>query len=383
MTSLEWFPFPIAVDGARRDGSLWEWPAACHRCEARPCEKVPPGNAIQLCSWGINFAKPSKDVTIGGLVLKDWTNLTQARTKRIRECGNDGPTIAMLQGAVDELIFGLRTREAEESDQAAKEARQAFLQEQHRLGFLDAFRSDIETALSSFHDYRQINTQIIQLANLLIEREQGAQFEEKLGSVDPVILAIYEASRFLDEKLTVATLLVDRSWLSDARDCVRFRVHGMVHKYAQIHRARAMRKGVSITVDGVSYREVHGNPRAAGVVMHTLLDNAVKYSPAQQAIRVALVEADDGSVGVKVTSVGPRIHEHEREQIFNPFFRGEKAKEFSDEGSGYGLYVSQLIAREHFGTEITVRQRQDDRARGLYETTFSWLVPAVSKVGRA
>ena len=68
-------------------------------------------------------------------------------------------------------------------------------------------------------------------------------------------------------------------------------------------------------------------------VVLNLLDNAVKYGPAGQTIRVSLAAAGS-SVHVTIADDGPGIPVGEREAIWTPFFRGNAAAAQGAGGSG-------------------------------------------------
>lgn len=89
-------------------------------------------------------------------------------------------------------------------------------------------------------------------------------------------------------------------------------------------------------------------------VLVNLLENATRYGGAEPAIAV-YARAADGSVLVQVEDNGPGIAEHEREKVFEKFYRGQHASK-SDGGVGLGLTICRSIIRAH-GGRIGVRER--------------------------
>ena len=83
-------------------------------------------------------------------------------------------------------------------------------------------------------------------------------------------------------------------------------------------------------------------------VLLNLLDNAVKYGPAGQTVRVALTVAGS-SARVTVTDEGPGIPAREREAIWTPFFRGNAAAAQAAGGSGIGLAIVKDIVAQMGG----------------------------------
>jgi len=81
-------------------------------------------------------------------------------------------------------------------------------------------------------------------------------------------------------------------------------------------------------------------------IVLNLLDNAVKYGPAGQTIRVRVAPAADG-VEVAVEDEGPGVIENERDRIWRPFTRGARGTETG--GSGIGLSVVREVVESHGG----------------------------------
>lgn len=90
-------------------------------------------------------------------------------------------------------------------------------------------------------------------------------------------------------------------------------------------------------------------------VFWNLLDNAVKYSPDHNDIRVELT-AVDGGVNVSVHDHGAGIAASEQQTIFDKFVRGEAAKTANVQGTGVGLAMARQIVTAHGGRISVVSQ---------------------------
>lgn len=375
------FPFPHSIQGIREPGSVFDWPPVCVRCKDRPCESGPVG-APQLCPYGMNYWRVTPDFLVGGLVLQDWVYNSQARQKRLREKQNYGVSGEQLAKAV--ATFKRLTDEEEQARQEARAAAEDVVvdEEVFKAAYLAELKAEVLRGLSFVHDYKQINAQISQNINVVVEtRYDGASFEDKLAKAMRAERAIYEAAKFLEEKLNVAKFLVHPEWLQLSSECRRFRVHGVVLKYARIYQSFFDSRGVRLSLKGDSRGEVIANPIAFGVVPHTLIDNALKYSPTGSTVEVFLQDEPEG-VYLEVSSFGPRLEKKEFKKIFHPFYRGKEASRLVEEGAGYGLYISQLIAKQHLGTKIDVAQETKPGAphRDMMWTTFSVMFPPKSPV---
>jgi signal transduction histidine kinase len=90
--------------------------------------------------------------------------------------------------------------------------------------------------------------------------------------------------------------------------------------------------------------------RIAQVVIN-YLSNALKYSPAEQPVTVALGLCD-GAVEVRVTDHGPGIPVDERDHVWDRFYRvqGISVMAGSGVGLGLGLFICRSIIEGHGGS---------------------------------
>jgi two-component system, OmpR family, sensor histidine kinase ArlS len=87
-----------------------------------------------------------------------------------------------------------------------------------------------------------------------------------------------------------------------------------------------------------------------------LLDNAIKYS--SDRIDIFLVE-NDKNVTVRVKDYGIGIPEEEMDNIFERFYRIDKARNRETGGSGLGLHIAKKIVKLHQG-EIKMRSKEGE-----------------------
>ena len=98
---------------------------------------------------------------------------------------------------------------------------------------------------------------------------------------------------------------------------------------------------------------VRGDRDRLRQVLTNLLDNAVKYSPAGEAVEVEAL-AENGRISVEVRDSGPGIAPEHHALIFEKFGRvtGQQAKP----GTGLGLFIARSIVQAHGGS-LEVRSR--------------------------
>ncbi|MGE8690785.1 MAG: sensor histidine kinase [Achromobacter sp.] len=96
---------------------------------------------------------------------------------------------------------------------------------------------------------------------------------------------------------------------------------------------------------------VHCDRPLTSVVVRNLIHNAIKYSPANEPVRIETGQSRDGGVPmawVAVTDRGPGIGEEEQARIFEPHFR--RAAHRETQGMGIGLYLARRICQNQGGS---------------------------------
>ena len=84
------------------------------------------------------------------------------------------------------------------------------------------------------------------------------------------------------------------------------------------------------------------------LVLNNLIENAIKYAPAELPLTIALKENEE-QVFLSVADLGKGIPENEREKIFEKFYRLEDESRRKTKGTGLGLYLSTKIVKDHKG----------------------------------
>ena len=105
---------------------------------------------------------------------------------------------------------------------------------------------------------------------------------------------------------------------------------------------RVAHPGRSIEVE-LEPATVTGDAGRLGELARVLIDNALKYSPANAAVAVAVTDGEAPRLSVR--DHGPGLTEADRARAFDRFFRGEAAAGVA--GSGLGLAIAQAIAERH------------------------------------
>ena len=111
------------------------------------------------------------------------------------------------------------------------------------------------------------------------------------------------------------------------------------------------------------------------LVFENLIDNAIKYSPAQSAVSISLQQTSTVVV-ISVADKGIGIPKTEQTLIFGKFFRASNTKTKS--GSGLGLYLAKKIINDHGGS---ISFDSNEKAGTTFHITFPLMIrtPATQK----
>lgn len=105
---------------------------------------------------------------------------------------------------------------------------------------------------------------------------------------------------------------------------------------------------------------VFGHPNDLRRLLRNLIENALRHTPVGEEVRVE-TWSSGGRVFVAVDDAGVGLAAKDRERVFEPFFRIERATPAPDKGAGLGLTIAREIAQAHGGS---LRVEMGSRGRG-------------------
>lgn len=122
----------------------------------------------------------------------------------------------------------------------------------------------------------------------------------------------------------------------------------LLERSVELFRLPAEQKGQEIVLN-LPERPVHfcGDSVKLQRLVGNLLDNAMKFTPPQGRITVALKQSAQEIV-LRVSDTGCGIPAEEREKVFKRFYRADSSRHLP--GNGLGLALVQAIAKAHGGS---------------------------------
>lgn len=203
----------------------------------------------------------------------------------------------------------------------------------------DAFEREQRFAADAAHELRTPLAAIkINLHNLgseqHLDRDALRQLEDSVDRMGHSIEQILTLYRFSPERLLAAATRCNLRQL--AQQAIIDLHDGCVAK----------RQTIELDAQPI---EVEGNEFALLALLRNLIDNAVKYTPAGGAIRVAILDAN-GAAQIKVEDSGPGIPATDYQRVFDRFYRvGGDRHASKVVGSGLGLSIVEHIVNLHGG----------------------------------
>ena len=206
---------------------------------------------------------------------------------------------------------------------------------------LARLRSDFVSGVS--HELRTPLTQIRMFAEtLLLERVRSD--DERQRSLEIIDQEARRLSHLVDNVLLFSR--GERGTLQleveehDASEIIRATVETFMPLASSRNVAfdTHVPRGLRVRLDADAWRQVVLN----------LLENAVKYGPAGQTVRVAAI-ADNGVFRMEIEDQGPGVPPSRREEIWQKFVRLERDRGTHKAGTGIGLAVVREIVQQHGG----------------------------------
>ena len=129
----------------------------------------------------------------------------------------------------------------------------------------------------------------------------------------------------------------------------------LVGECARAAQVLAAQKELKVTVNAPIDLTVDGDEELLQRMILNLLDNAVKYTPAQGEIGIELA-SNNGDARILVRDSGIGIPQEDQPHVFDRFYRVDKARSRVMGGAGLGLSIAYWIATAHGGRIIVESQ---------------------------
>jgi len=200
--------------------------------------------------------------------------------------------------------------------------------QQQQQQFMMAVTHELKTPIA----VTRLNLETMQRYKLEPEKQ------EKL-----IRIALDETSRlnFLTNNILVSSQLENKGFAGAKEDLdFSLLVKDCIKDMGNRFPGRLIESNIETEID------LQGDSLLLQILLNNLLENAIKYSPAQSIISVQLKKAGT-QVLLEVADQGEGILDTEKKKIFERFYRIGNEATRTTKGTGLGLYLCERIAHHH------------------------------------
>jgi two-component system phosphate regulon sensor histidine kinase PhoR len=209
--------------------------------------------------------------------------------------------------------------------------------EQVRVDFAANVSHELRTPITSIHGY----------AELLSEAADEA---ERARYAAIVLKNTARLSSILDDLLSLARLEDPSQSQLPEREAIQ--IHELLDGVVRACSAEAERDHVTLKVTCHNQIECHGSRQLLEQAVGNLVVNAIRYGPDDSTVVLAAETTAEGEIQISVVDRGPGIEPHQRDRIFERFYRVDQGRSREVGGTGLGLAIVKHIAMAHGGRVV-------------------------------
>lgn len=253
--------------------------------------------------------------------------------------------------------------------------KEAETEREHLLAREQAARAEAQAALAARDRFLSIAAHELRTPITILKSNTQMLRRAKAGSpldIERLDGSLAAMERAADRLAGLTNDLVDISHIRTGRLPLRVQpvdLAALVHAVAR-HYAEGAAGPRRLTIEVAAPARINADADRLEQVLTNLLENAIKYSPAEGVVAVALWPENEG-VRLSVRDEGIGLPPGSAEAIFQPFGRAANAARRQAPGMGLGLYICRTIVERHGG-----RIWAESPGEGRGTTLHLWLPTA-------
>ena len=223
---------------------------------------------------------------------------------------------------------------------------------------LNTFMSRLDQTLTQSEDFiaeaaHRIRTPLATVRSHTEATFQRVEHPENRRALQSMVRAIDESSRAAGQLLDHAMV----TFRAEKLEMVRVDLSEVLHELVQRMSPIAEMKDIAITLDVDGNTILLGDAILLQNAFRNLIDNALKYAPAETRVMIRVSGIPD--LSVSILDEGPGFAVDEIATLSRRFVRGKETG--NKVGSGLGLTIAQEVTATHDGT-MTLRNRSEGGA---------------------
>ncbi|GJM41231.1 MAG: hybrid sensor histidine kinase/response regulator [Ardenticatenaceae bacterium] len=194
------------------------------------------------------------------------------------------------------------------------------------------------------HELRTPIATILNSLEIVFAAAKKDDFESQLCFLERVQQNTHSLNRLVDDLLLLGQI-------DEGLEILRrpFSLHTELDRIIEERRIDLAERGLIVCNQIPTQLEINGDTQKLRHLFFHLLDNAIKFSPNEQQIRVWAKTNSAGDVQFVVSDRGIGINPDEHGRIFDRFFQIETGDNRSYGGLGIGLAIAKAVAEAHNG----------------------------------
>lgn len=195
------------------------------------------------------------------------------------------------------------------------------------------------------HEMRTPIASILNTLEIVFASAQNENFHSQLTFLERVQQNTHALNRLVEDLLLLGQV-------DEGLEILRrpFPLHTELDRIIDQQKIDLAERGLIVYNHIPAQLEINGDTHKLRHLFYHLLDNAIKFSPNGEQIRVWAKTNPEGDVQLVVADKGIGIDPDEHGRIFNRFFQIEQGDNRSYGGLGIGLTIAKAVAEAHNGS---------------------------------
>lgn len=319
MKNFHAFPIWDGISKKLVDGTLFQVPSVCSKVKQRKClnhyDAVRNVKGFHICPAGLTTYSSggAEPLIFSGVKINNFYDV--GKTKRYSDFLPTIPPQVFLTSINRAQSLSKSPRGTEKLDS-------------HMIDF-------------SIHEVRRFNAEIKRISEeILLDRSGDVSHLQKR------VKSIFASSSLISVRLNAFDLEENPDVIT-SQSTFNSGVFKKFQKASHCLDTYARDRSVRIqSFQGTSHLSIDMY-QIFDLIPFVILENAIKYSPQNQNVRVQFEEVNARYLKVTISSIGPCNTEEEMSRIFDKKSRGHQAALVDGTGGGYGLYFAKLICDMH------------------------------------